>query len=134
MAEVRLDPYIFFNGNAEEALNFYKGVFGGELNISRMGDAPGTAPEDKDKIMHGLLDGDVRMMASDSSKASPEAKKIELSISGEDEAKLKGYFDGLSEGGNVKMPLQKQFWGDTFGQVTDKYGIEWMVNIATPNA
>jgi PhnB protein len=132
MANTKLDPYLFFNGNANEALEFYKGVFGGELSISKMGDAPDTKPEDKDKVMHGLLDGDVRLMASDSGQASPEAKKIELSLSGEDESKLKSYFDGLSAGGNIKMPLQKQFWGDTFGQVTDKYGIDWMVNITTP--
>jgi PhnB protein len=130
MSNVLLDPYLFFNGNAAEAMEFYKSVFGGELNISKMGDAPDTKPEDKDKVMHALLDGDVRIMASDSSQASPEAKKVELSLSGEDEAKLRGYFDGLAAGGNVKMPLQKQFWGDIYGQVTDKYGIEWMVNIA----
>jgi PhnB protein len=74
----------------------------------------------------------VSFMASDTEKASAKAAKIDLSLSGSDEAKLKKYFDALSEGGNVQMPLEKQFWGDTFGMLTDKYGIEWMVNVNAP--
>lgn len=129
MSKVMLDPYLFFDGNCEEAMEFYKSVFGGDLNISRMGDAPDTKPEDKDRVMHAILEGDIRLMASDSPIASPKAKKIELSLSGDDGGKLRKYFERLSKGGKVKMPLEKQFWGDEFGQLTDKYKIEWMVNI-----
>jgi PhnB protein len=136
MASVNLDPYLFFNGNAREAAEFYKGVFGGELTVSTFGEAgadkmPGFE-EMKDKVMHAMLDGDIKMMFSDSREANEKASKIELSLSGDDEEKLKGYFEKLSEGGKVKSPLKKEMWGDTFGQLTDKYNIDWMVNIAQP--
>lgn len=134
MSDVQVDPYLFFEGDAKEAMEFYKSVFGGELSISKMSEMPGSKPEDADRVMHALLDGDVRLMASDSREASPEAKKIEISISGEDEAKLRGYFDKLSQGGKVNMPLEKAPWGDTFGMLTDKNKISWMVNVTTPKA
>lgn len=137
MSDVHLDPYLFFSGNAKEALEFYKGVFGGQLDISTFDSVPAdTMPEgarmDADKVMHGLLSGGaVRLMASDSKKASPEAKKIELSLSGEDEATLRGYYDALADSGKVGMPLEKAPWGDFFGMVTDKFNISWMVNITS---
>jgi PhnB protein len=136
MASINLDPYIFFNGNAKEAMNFYKSIFGGELTVSTFGDtgadkAPGMEAM-KDYVMHAMLAGDVRIMASDSRQASEKAAKIELSLSGDDEAKLTSYFEKLSEGGKVKSPLKKEMWGDTFGQLTDKYNIDWMVNISAP--
>jgi PhnB protein len=85
-----------------------------------------------DKVMHAMLEGDIKMMFSDSRQASDKAAKIELSLSGDDAAKLTGYFEKLNAGGKVKMPLEKAPWGDTFGQLVDKYNIEWMVNIAGP--
>ena len=130
---ISLDPYLFFQGDCKEAMEFYKDVFGGELEMSTMGESPGDFPgknDHPDWIMHSSLKtGEFTIMGSDGAKASAKAAKIELSLSGDDEAKLKGYFDGLAEGGTVKMPLEKQFWGDTFGQLEDKYGVEWMVNI-----
>jgi PhnB protein len=132
MGDVSLDPYVFFKGNCREAMDFYKSVFGGELTMSSYKEAMGEmegAGEHPDWIMHSKLEGDVSFMASDTEKASAKAAKIDLSLSGSDEAKLKKYFDALSEGGNVQMPLEKQFWGDTFGMLTDKYGIEWMINV-----
>ncbi len=135
MSNVQLDPYLFFNGNAREALEFYKSVFGGELDLSPYGDMPqDSMPEEArmptDKLMHGLLSGGVvRLMASDSNNASPKAKKIELALNGEDEVALRGIFEKLSAGGKVKMPLEQAPWGDIFGGLTDKYSIEWMVNI-----
>ncbi|HSW78477.1 MAG TPA: VOC family protein [Candidatus Babeliales bacterium] len=131
MATIQIDPYIFFKGECREAMEFYKGIFGGELTIqkySESGDQP-ELKEHPDWVMHGLLDGDVRIMASDTEKASDKAAKIDLSLSGDDADKLHKYFDGLAEGGKVQFPLEKQFWGDIFGMLTDKYGIEWMVNI-----
>lgn len=132
MGKVSLDPYLFFDGNAEEALNYYKGVFGGEVTISTMDSVPGSDPKDAKRVMHGMLDGDVKLMVSDSHQASPEAKKIELALGGEDEAKLRGYFDTLANGGEVTMPLEKAPWGDVFGMLTDKYNISWMVNVSQP--
>jgi PhnB protein len=133
MASISLDPYLFFKGNCREAMEFYKGIFGGELTISTFGEAMPNEPEMKDKIMHAMLSGgDIKLMASDTREASEKTAKIELSLSGDDEQKLTGYFEKLSAGGIVKSPLKKEAWGDMFGQFQDKYGIDWMVNISAP--
>jgi PhnB protein len=135
MSAITLDPYVFFNGNCREAMEFYKSLFGGELTTQTYGEVPGNPPEDmKDKLMHAALDGDIKLYGSDTEKASPQAAKISLCLGGEDEDKLHKIFAGLSQGGEVNAPLKKEFWGDTFGSLTDKYGVEWMVNIAAPKA
>ncbi len=132
MSKVTLDAYLFFDGNCKEAMEFYKSVFGGELSLNTMKDTPGTKPEDKDRIMHASLEGgDINLMASDSHTASPKMAKVELSLSGTDEPKLTKMFKSLAGGGKVRMPLGKQSWGDTFGMLSDKYGVDWMVNIGT---
>ena len=134
MGKINLDAYIFFRGNCREAMEFYKDVFGGELTMQTHGEAMGDQAEAdwRDKIMHASLEGgDIKLMASDTKKASEKAAKITLSLGGEDEARLGEIFNKLSAGGEVFQPLKKQFWGDIFGQLTDKYGIEWMVNITT---
>jgi PhnB protein len=136
MGKINLIPYLFFDGQCREVMEFYKSVFGGTLDIQTMGDVPEEVREqavnpDKDRVMHAKLEAEsVTLMASDSSKASAKTAKIELSLNGEDESQMQKIFDGLSSGGKVTMPLQKQFWGDKFGQLTDKYGVDWMVNIA----
>ena len=81
--------------------------------------------------MHAMLTGDVTLMASDSPMASPVAKKITICLSGDDEVKLSGYFEKLSQGVEVQYPLKKESWGDVFGALTDKYGVEWMVSISS---
>ena len=133
MSIVRLEPYLFFQGNCREAMEFYKDVFGGELAMQTIGEVPGDMPgkaERKDEIMHAKLSGGMAsFMASDSPTASPSAAKIELSLNGTDETALRSAFDKLAEGGNVRTPLERMFWGDVFGALTDKYGIDWMVNI-----
>jgi PhnB protein len=132
MADISVDPYLFFKGNCREAMEFYKGVFGGELEVMTMDQAPGgaempgTKPTD---VMHASLRGPVNLMASDSPQANDETKKVELSLGGTDEARLREIFDGLADGGTVKSPLEQQFWGDTFGSLTDRYGVDWMMNI-----
>lgn len=135
---VNLDPYLFFKGECREAMNFYKGIFGGKLDISEYGDNPGPesgGQEMAGKVMHALLSGgDIRLMASDSSGASDKMAKVELSLSGEDESTLRKYWDALAEGGNVRTPLEKAPWGDSFGMLTDKYGTDWMVNITAKKA
>jgi len=132
MGKINLDPYLFFQGNCKEAMGFYKDIFGGELTIQKM-DAYPDMPVDKsmkDIVMHAFLDaGDIRLMASDSRKASAKSAKVELSISGADKTKLHKYWDGLAKGGKITMPLEKAPWGDHFGMLSDKYGIDWMVNI-----
>jgi len=134
---VVLNPYLHFDGNAEEALHFYEGVFGGEGTISRYGEnpMPELKEEHKDLVMHGDLQvNGMRLMLSDSGPMGvPVAGSnfaIALSGSAEDEATMTGYFEKLSEGGAVTVPLAKAGWGDTFGMLTDKFGIEWFVNIA----
>lgn len=133
MANISVEPYLFFNGNAKQAMEFYKSVFGGELEITeanpdQLGDMP-NKDWFKGKIMHSSLKGPVNLMGSDSPTASDKAAKVELSLGGTGEAQMRQIFDKLAEGGKVKMPLAKQFWGDIFGNLTDKYNIDWMMNI-----
>jgi PhnB protein len=130
---MQLDPYLFFRGNAKEAMQFYQGVFGGELTMQKIGEAPPEAQmpgSNPDDLMHAKLSGGaVTLMASDSQQASEKMAKVELSISGNEEILLRDMFNKLAEGGKVRMPLEKQFWGDTFGALTDKYGVDWMFNV-----
>lgn len=138
MSNVRLEPYLFFKGNCREAMEFYKNAFGGELFFQTLGEVPGDVPgkaEHPDYVMHAKLSGGlVTIMGSDSEQASPKAAKIELSLGGSDETQLRKVFDALAEGGTVKTPLEKQFWGDIFGNLTDKFNIDWMANIEVPKA
>lgn len=134
MHKVTLEPYIFFKGNCQEAMEFYKSVFGGELTAQKMDEVPADVPKMEgfsgDMIMHASLEGGaVKLMGSDSPRASAEAKKVSLSLGGYDEELMRKIFDSLSEGGKVFMPLKKEFWGDIFGSLTDKFGVEWMMNI-----
>jgi len=138
---VVLNPYLHFNdGKAEEALHFYQAIFGGELTMSRYGDNPGMPTEEeaiKDLIMHGQIKtDDLLLMASDTGPMGDVTvgNNISISLSGDDEAKLTAYFEGLSEGGDVTKPLSKESWGDTFGMLDDKFGISWLVNISAPKA
>ena len=138
---VALNPYLHFNGGkAEVALNFYKDVFGGELEISRYGDNPGMpAGEEamKNLVMHGVVKtSDLQLMISDTGPMGDVVvgSNMSLSLSGDDEAKLTKYFEALSAGGNVTKPLSKESWGDSFGMLDDKFGISWLVNIGAPKA
>ena len=134
-----LNPYFSFHGNAREAMEFYKSVFGGELTLSSYGEnhMPAEAG-DANNIMHAMLKAENGMvlMGSDAPiKAetpadSPKSSQISISLSGDNEAELRGYWDKLVEGGTVLEPLAKAPWGDTFGMLSDKFGICWMVNIS----
>ena len=133
MATITCDPYLFFRGDCREAMEFYKAIFGGELTIVPYEDTPVNMEDMKGKVMHALLTGgDVRLMASDTPKASEKAAKISISLMSEDEATLRRMFDELGEGGTVQYPLKKEFWGDIHGSLTDKFGIEWMVTVNAP--
>ncbi len=138
MNKSKLEPYLCFNGNCKEAMEFYQSVLGGKLEISTFGDYASAempvADEQKDKVMHATLNNDLlSFMASDSMPDRPVefGGSISMSIAGTDEGQLKGFFKGLSEGGKVTLPLAKQVWGDQFGMLTDKYDIQWMINIGT---
>ena len=133
---VSANPYLHFDGNAEEALHFYKKVFGGEETLSRYGDDAAamehTDEKYKNNVMHAALQApDINLMLSDSGPmgAPVVGSNISLSLSGDDEAKLTEYFSKLSEEGTVDVPLSKASWGDSFGMLHDKYGISWFVNI-----
>jgi PhnB protein len=138
MVKVNLEVYLFFKGNCREAMEFYKSVFGGNLTISTVGEAPdmpGMEAIDKNWVMHSTLEGgDIKLMGSDTPKASDKAAKVELSLGGTDESYLRKIFATLAAGGTVKMPLEKQFWGDTFGMLTDKFGVDWNMNIGSSMA
>ena len=133
----RLNPYISFKDTARDAMEFYKSVFGGELNVSTFGQYGDTGPG-ADNVMHAQLEtpSGYTIMASDTPEGMSyePGNNITVSLSGDDSDELRGYFDKLSEGGNVSMPLEKQMWGDEFGQLTDKYGVGWLVNISQPQA
>ena len=129
----RLNPYISFKDTAREAMEFYKSVFGGELTLSTFGEF-GQEGEGSDGIMHAQLEtpSGFTLMAADTPPQMEyrSGSSITVSLSGDDESDLKGWWDGLAEGASVSVPLEKQMWGDTFGMLTDKYGVDWMVNIA----
>ena len=132
----RLNPYIGFASNAREAMEFYRDVFGGELALSTYGEMGGAAPGEENKIMHAQLEtpSGFLLMGSDAPAGMPqsEGERISISLSGDDAADLRGWFEKLSAGGTVTMPLEKQMWGDEFGMCVDPYGIAWMVNISQP--
>ncbi|HSK34483.1 MAG TPA: VOC family protein [Propionicimonas sp.] len=132
-----LNPYLSFRGNAREAMEFYKSVFGGELTISTFGEyqMPGIGADEADQIMHGQLTtpAGFTLMGSDTPEGMPyddSSGGITVSVSGDDETELRGYWDGLADGGEITMPLEKAPWGDSFGQLNDRYGTPWMFNIA----
>ena len=135
----QLNPYISFKDNTRQAMEFYKTVFGGKLTMNTFKEFNASQhPNEDDLIMHAVLEADngIVFMASDT-PASMEYKpgnNINMSLSGEYEAELKGYFERLSDGGMVTMPLEKAPWGDSFGMLVDKYGIGWFVNITAPKA
>ena len=135
---MRIEPYLFFNGRAEEAIEFYKRVLGAEQQmLMRFKDSPEPIPADKvapgseNKVMHASLKiGDSIVMISDGmASGKTEFKGFDLSISVRKEADADRIFAALAEGGAVQMPLGKTFWAPKFGMVADKFGVHWMVNL-----
>ena len=131
----RLIPYLAFHENAREAMGFYKTVFGGTLEVSTFGQSNvAPDPEYTNLVMHSMLEAanGITFMASDKSKSSDFSRgnAMSMSLSGDNDEEIRSYFEKLSVNGNVTMPLEKAPWGDTFGMLTDQFGIEWMINIA----
>jgi PhnB protein len=133
-----INPHINFNGNAEEAFNFYKSVFGGEFAmIMRLKDLASpefpVSPIDKNKIMHIALPiGKNILMGNDvpasMGRVNENENRSKISISAESREEADRLFKGLSAGGNIEVPISNSPWGSYFGMFRDKYGIEWMVD------
>ena len=135
----RLNPYISFKDNAREAMEFYKTVFGGKLEMHTFKEFNAAQDSsEEEKIMHSMLEADNGMtfMAADTPKGMEYSAgtNYSISLSGDNEEELRGYYEKLSAGGIITMPLEKAPWGDSFGMVIDKFGIQWMVNIAGQKA
>jgi len=130
----RLNPYISFDGTAREAMEFYAGVFGGELSLNTFGELGGMEGADGNKIMHSQLEtpSGFTLMAADTPPGMEydPGNNMAVSLSGDDGDELRGYWDKLSADGTVTVALEKQMWGDEFGMCIDRCGVAWMVNIA----
>ncbi len=134
---MQVQPYLFFDGRCEEAIEFYRQALGAQVEmLMRFRDSPeppppGCAPNSGDKIMHAALRiGDGVVMASDGmANGTPEFKGFSLSLDYPDEAQARRVFDALAHGGNVVMPLDKTFFASIFGMVADRFGVQWMVGV-----
>ncbi|SKC39940.1 VOC family protein [Krasilnikoviella flava] len=141
---VRLTPYLSFKNQAAEALEFYRSVLGGELDLSRFGDMPADSgmpieDADKDLLMHGQLDtpSGLTLMAADTGSMMPyvaPTSGVTVALTGghEDYDYVASAYAKLAEGGTDAMPFDKAPWGDFYGQVTDRYGITWMFDVGAP--
>jgi PhnB protein len=137
---MQLNPYLNFNGNTEEAFNFYQSVFGGELSIMKFKGTPGCeemSEEDQNKVVHASLPiGSQMLMATDFLESSGQklvvGNNVNISLHPESKEEADRLFKGLSEGGMVEMPMADAFWGDYFGAFKDKFGISWLINCAGP--
>lgn len=131
----KLNPYLHFKDQAKAAMEFYQSALGGELKLTTfkesgmMQDTP-----EGDNIMHAVLttENNITIMAADTAEQMHynPGENISMSLSGDNEEELRGYWNKLSEGATITLPLEKAPWGDTFGMLKDKFGINWMVNIA----
>lgn len=130
----KLTPYLNFREGTRAAMEFYRSVFGGELTVNAFGDTPGMGLDEaeKDKVLHSMLvvGPDMTIMAADVPAQMEVSPNGTLTLSGEDEAELRGYWEQLADGGQIGVPLEKAPWGDSFGMCTDRFGVAWMVNIS----
>jgi len=132
---IQLNPYLNFRNEARDAMAFYQSVFGGTLRLQTFKDFHASEdPSEDEKVMHAELHGDngIIIMGADTpnNMELESGASVNVSLSGDNEPELRGYYEKLSNGGTVLMPLDKAPWGDTFGMCIDKFGIRWLVNIA----
>lgn len=135
--KMKLNPYLNFDGNAEEAFKLYQTVFGGEMSIQKMSQAPGTenlSEDEKNRAMHVSIpigDGQF-LMASDCVSSMGHVLNVGnnnyISITPDSRKEADRLFNGLSAGGKIEMPMADMFWGDYFGSFADKFGVYWMIN------
>ena len=135
----KLNPYLSFRDTAKQAMEFYQSVFGGELTLSTFADFQASEdPAEQSKIMHGMLVTDSRLtpMGSDTPNGMDytPGNNYSVSLSGQDEAELRGFWEGLSAEGTVSMPLERAPWGDFFGMCAAKFGVNWLINITAPQS
>ena len=130
---VRLNPYLHFDGDAAEAIAFYTDVLGGTSSIMTFG-SMGMEGPDADKVMHGQIETEhgITLMVSDfpPGAARQTGNDVTISLSGDDDATLRGFWEKLSAGGKIETPFEKQMWGDTFGACVDRFGVSWLVDVA----
>ena len=135
-----LNPYLNFRGDARKAMEFYRDALGGELTVSTFEEfgAADAYPGEGDKVMHAQLTtpSGFTLMASDtpSSMELTVGDSISVSLSGDNEAELRGYWEKLSAGADIGQPLVAAPWGDQFGSLKDQFGVNWLVNISAPAA
>lgn len=137
--QTKLNPYLNFRDNTREAMEFYHTVFGGKLVSSTFKEYHASQdPSEDNLVMHSQLEAEngITIMASDTPNRMEyrPGTNMSMSLSGDNEAELTGYFEKLSAGGTVTMPLSKAIWGDSFGMCIDKFGVQWLVNIAGQKA
>ncbi len=137
--QTNLNPYLNFRDNTREAMEFYKTVFGGKVTMSTFKEFHASQdPSEDNLIMHSVLEADngITFMASDTPNRMEHrvGTNFSMSLSGDNEAELSTYFEKLAASGKVTMPLQKAIWGDSFGMLTDKFGVQWLVNITGQKA
>ena len=129
-----LTPYLNFRGNARQALEFYREVFGGELQLSTYAEFGMDGTPEADHIMHGHLETPLgfTLMAADTPPGMEhvEGTNITVAITGDDAEELRAYFARLAENGKVETPLEKQMWGDEYGALVDQFGVPWMADIS----
>ena len=134
----RLNPYITFADDARSAMEFYASVFGGTLTLNTFGEQGAPDPSLADKIMHGMLETDdgFTLMGADTAPGMEHTSgsSMAVSLSGDDAESLRRWWQALSEGGTVTVPLERQMWGDEFGMCIDRFGVPWMVNITEASA
>lgn len=131
---ISMSPYLNFAGNTREAMEFYHSIFGGKLDVVTFAHF-GITDMPADGVMHAALQfNDLAIYATDAmpgAEATWNGSRNYIAFMGDDAATLTQWFDKLAEDGKVGAPLQQQVWGDMYGQLTDKFGIEWMFNVAT---
>jgi len=132
----QLNPYLTFDGNAREAMEFYHSILGGELRINTFGEFGAPDPAIADKVMHAMLTSEkgYLLMAADTAPGMPfnPGNTITVSLSGDPGEGLEEVWEKLADGGTVQLPFEKQMWGDLYGQLTDKFGIPWMIDVVVP--
>lgn len=126
----QLNPYITFDGNCAQAMDFYAAALGGTVESTTFRESG----MDADGVMHASLDtpAGFHIFASDTVPGMEFSRgtNVQVSISGDEAEQMRGYWDALADGGHVLMPLERQMWGDDYGLLADRYGVLWHVNIA----
>jgi PhnB protein len=131
----RLNPYLNFRDTTRQAMEFYQTVFGGNLDMRTFKEFSASPdPSEDEKIMHSMLEAEngIVFMASDTPNSMDytPGNQMNMSLSGANESELRSYYEKLSEGGTVVLPMEKAPWGDIFGMCKDKFGVTWLVNIS----